>query len=77
MFQKRKDEAQQWSMDTELLAMIAELLHVQLLAFVNANSRHGAKGSPLHIPRPWEAQEAAERAKPMSFRDFAKTRLGA
>ena len=70
--EKKQEEADGWSMDRELLAITAELVHSLILVTLRA---HGAKsvGEPLHIPRPWE-QDLPKVEKPaVPFGDFARS----
>lgn len=65
----RKEEAEAWTMDRELLAVIAEILHGLLQTTLRV---HGAKdvGPPLRIPRPYEDQ-VDDRPVAVPFGQFA------
>jgi hypothetical protein len=67
--EQRKEEAEAWTMERELLAVIAEILHGLLQTTLRV---HGAKdvGPPLRIPRPFE-DEVDTRPAAVSFGQFA------
>jgi hypothetical protein len=59
---QREVEGRRWTQEAELLATLAELVHMQYAAFVAVNSKAGAGGvEPLRIPRPGQ-QAVEERA---------------
>jgi hypothetical protein len=70
VIEKKKEEAEGWSMERELLALQAELVHSLLLVTLRV---HGAKsvGEPLHIPRPWESDIEVPSKPSVSFGQFA------
>jgi hypothetical protein len=55
---QREVEGRRWTQEAELLATVAELIHMQYAAFVAVNSKAGAGNvEPLRIARP--GQKAA------------------
>jgi hypothetical protein len=56
---KAEMEAGRWTQEHELLAVIAELTHASLVAFIPANSKHGKTIKPLRIQRPGAAEVEA------------------
>jgi hypothetical protein len=66
---KRKEEAEAWTTERELLATTVELLHSLIVITLRA---HGAKEhiKPFRVPRPYDEQEPADDA--VSFGAFAK-----
>lgn len=49
-----REERDQWTHDTELLAVLAELVHQNTSVLVRANSKKPPHIPPLRIPRPGE-----------------------
>ena len=67
--EQRKDEAEAWTTERELLATTVELLHSLIVITLRA---HGAKDriEPFRIPRPYDEEEVKPEA--VGFGSFAK-----